>query len=67
MNMTNIRMMRNTVADGKDVYAGELYAVPADISVDAARELVLMGRAVEVIELDEGGKDGGEGGDDGAH
>jgi hypothetical protein len=36
-----IKILRSTVADGKDVFAGEMH----DVSVDAAGTLIALGKA----------------------
>lgn len=41
-----VKILRSTVADGKDVYAGKIY----EISDRDAKLLIQMGKAVEVKE-----------------
>jgi len=43
-----IKMIRNTVASGREVFEGKTYRVPEDISEADARRLLAMGKAREV-------------------
>jgi hypothetical protein len=48
MDINRIKIIRNSVASGRDVFVGEKYTVPDDISAKDARLLVMLGKAVRL-------------------
>jgi hypothetical protein len=46
-----IKILRHTTASRKDVFAGQTLTAPGDISLEDARTLIAMKKAVEVLEI----------------
>ncbi|PKM30225.1 MAG: hypothetical protein CVV07_07355 [Gammaproteobacteria bacterium HGW-Gammaproteobacteria-11] len=45
-----IKAIRNTTASGKDIVTGETYEAPQDLSLDDAKLLVRIGKALSLEE-----------------